>query len=129
MMNFCKKVLRYYKTVGIIALAKYFLIFTFICGFLIYSNEINNRNRVYENLRNIMIGEDVDVSIKKMKRLTIFLEHQTEPCNDCFDDNQHIYQIVFKHKNPNDYPNDYPRLYYDERTNKVTGTWNGSIGN
>jgi len=90
---------------------------------------MNNRKKVYENLDEILVGENINTAINKMKRFTILLEYEMEPCDDCSDNNVFIYQVVFQHKNPNDHPNDYPRVYYDIRTNKVTGKWNGCIGN
>ena len=132
-MIFFKKTFSYFRHKKPIKILKDTLISLFIfiilSLFLIYHIEINNRKRVYENLYKISKGENIEVSIKKMKHRTLFLKYEIQPCTDCGSDKKNIFEIVFKHKDPNDHPNDYPRIYYDRRTKKVTGVWNGCIGN
>jgi len=104
------------------------LIIFFIFCFLLYINEKNNTKRVYLNLSTVLVGEDVQTAIKKMKHCTFLLEYKDEPCSNSSNNNVYTHEIIFKHKDPNDYPNDYLRLYYDIRTNRITGKWLGNIG-
>lgn len=97
-MSFYKKILLYFRTKTLVLIARHTLLAIVVCLFLLFINEMNNRKRVYENLDKIVVGENIYTAIKKMKHFIVFLNYETLLCNDCFNDNNFIYQVVFKHK-------------------------------
>lgn len=96
---------------------------TIVILIILYINDKNNEKHIYNNLRTVSIGDDVDLSIKKMERCMIYLGHTTKPCHECANDS--ILEIVFNCKGSRLEYYDYPRIIYDSRTNKVIAINNG----
>jgi len=69
------------------------------------------------------------VAIKKMKSRIFFLRYRIESCSEyCFENNHNTFvnQIIFERIDKRDpLASQYPRIYFDIRTNKVIGVWDG----
>ena len=129
-MNLFKKRLTYFKfipkNVNFKATIYFLLMSVFITILCFYLIEIYNREKVYENIKTILVGDDVKVALKKMSKNTFVLEYIIEPCDRCFEhDLFFTYEIEYSYKDYNDPLSQYPRIYFDTRTNKVIDVWNG----